>query len=93
MLAGKFEGNITNEDILELISGLQSNVKHADDWSKWVDEDEWNDAKVDAALQIIRIRVVQDMEREARTYSLKEFGELTEEEKAHIKPSQIRMSE
>jgi hypothetical protein len=53
MLSDAFEGEISQFEIGELLAGLLKNVRKFDDWQNWVDEEEWTDAKVYAALLLI----------------------------------------
>lgn len=52
MLASEIPERVTRQDILTLLDGLKSNVKHTDDFNGWVsDEDDWTDGKVYACLE------------------------------------------
>lgn len=60
MLASKFNGEISQDDILELLDGLKNTVYHSDKWTEWnIDEDEWTDGKVYACLEKI-IQIIEE---------------------------------
>lgn len=58
MITNKYDGDVTNEMIYELLRGIMRNVRKQDDWESWVDnEEEWTDGKVYKTLKDVYVRI------------------------------------